>query len=211
MSLQAQPPRIAVWLVNLFIPAAEAEPIIGDLLEEFSRLAGKSTFFAHRWYWRQAWKTIAHLGGNGLRNAPCSTAAAVIGGFVLHRFVSGLPDKILSAVTDTYLAYWSTHFTAYIWVLKGMPIEHLIGSMFVGCVVALAAKGREMIATMTLALVFCGLIGAAVVWGAMYRQMDVTWMLWSCADPVGIVVGGAIVRTHRSAATIWPSDARNLL
>ena len=73
MSLQAQPPRIAVWLVNLFIPAAEAEPILGDLLEEFSRLAGKSTFFAHRWYWRQAWKTIAHLGGNGLRNAPCST------------------------------------------------------------------------------------------------------------------------------------------
>jgi hypothetical protein len=201
MNLQAQPPRIAVWLVNLFIPAEEAESILGDLLEEFSRLASKSTFFAQRWYWRQALKTIAHLGGNGFRSAPWSTAAAVIGGFVLHRFVSGLPDKILSAVTDRYLAYWSTHFKAYNWVLKGMPIEQLIGTMFVGCVVAFAAKGREMIATMTLALVFCGLIGTAFVWVAMHRGVDIAWMLWSCADPVAIVVGGAIVRTQRSTAT----------
>ena len=211
MNLQAQPPRIAVWLVNLFIPAKE-ESILGDLIEEYSNLASKSGFvFARRWYWRQAVKTIAHLGGNGFRGAPWSTTAAVIGGFVLHRFVSGLPDKILSAVTDTYLAFWSTHFKAYIWMLNGMPIEQLIGTMFVGCVVAFAAKGREMIATMTLALVFCTLIGAAFVWVAMYRSVDVAWLLCSCADPVALVIGGAIVRTRRAAATIQASDARNLL
>lgn len=207
MTSQTQPPRIALWLVNLFAAGEEAESILGDLLEEYSQLASKSgAAVARRWYWRQAVKTIAHLGGNGFRGAPWSTAAAVIGGFVLHRFVSGLPDKILSTVTDRYLAFWSAHFKAYIWMLNGMPIEHLIGSMFVGFVVALAAKGREMIATTTLALVFCTLIGAAVVWVAMHRQMDVAWMLWSCADPVAIVIGGAIVRTQRSAPITLPSD-----
>jgi hypothetical protein len=37
-----QPPRIAVWLISLFALAAEAESILGDLLEEFSVLASKS-------------------------------------------------------------------------------------------------------------------------------------------------------------------------
>jgi hypothetical protein len=201
-----RPPRIAIWLVKLFA-SAEEESILGDLLEEYSNLALKSgVAFARRWYWRQAVKTIAYLGGTGFRGAPWSTAAAVIGGFVLHRFVSGLPDKILSAVTDRYLAFWSTHFKAYIWMLNGMSIEHLIGAMLVGCVVALAAKGRELIATMTLALVLCALIGAAFVWVATHRPMDVAWMLWSCADPFAIVIGGAIVRMRRSAAATPPSS-----
>lgn len=202
-----RPPRIAAWLVKLFV-SAEEESILGDLIEEYSDLALKSGLaFARRWYWRQAVKTIAHLGGNGFRSAPWSTAAAVIGGFVLHRFVSGLPDKVLSAVTDRYLAFWSTHFKAYVWMLNGMPIEHLIGSMFVGCVVALAAKGREMIATMTLALVFCMLVGAPVVWVATHRAVDVVWIVWSCTDPVMIVVGGAIVRTCRPATITLTSEA----
>jgi len=195
-----------IWLLKLFA-SAEEESFLGDLLEEYSEVALKSGgAFAQRWYWRQVVKTIAHLGGNGFRCAPWSTAA-VIGGLVLLRFVSGLPDKILSAVTDRYLAFWSTNFKAYVWMLSGMPIEHLIGSMFVGCVVALAAKGREMIATMTLALVSCTLVGAAVVWVATHRTVDVAWMLWSCADPVTIVVGGALVRTRRSAGTTGPSRA----
>lgn len=92
-------------------------------------------------------------------------------------------------------------------MLSGMPIEHIIGSIFVGCGVALAVKGREMIATMTLALIFCTLIGAAVVWVATHRTVDVAWVLWSSADPIAIVVGGAIVRTHRLAATSRPSNA----
>jgi hypothetical protein len=202
-----RPPRLATWLVNLFA-STEEESILGDLLEEYSDLASKSGVpFARRWYWRQTMKTIAHLADNGFRVAPWSTAAAVVGGFLLHRFVSGLPDKVLSAVTDRYLMYWSTHFKAYIWMLNGMLIEHLVLSMFVGCVVALAAKGREMIATMTLALVPCALMGGALIWVATHRPLDVAWMLWLFADPFAIVVGGAIVRTRRSAAKPLPSGA----
>ena len=87
------------------------------------------------------------------------------------------------------------------WMLKGMEIEHLVGSMLVGCVVTFAAKGREMIATITLALVLCMLISTAFVWIAAHRGVDIAWMLSPWADPLMIVVGGAIVRTRRSAAT----------
>jgi Fe2+ transport system protein B len=205
-----QPPRIAVWLVNLFTPTEEEESILGDLHEEFSHLASKSgDAVARSWYWRQSVKTITHLAGMGFRVAPWSTSAAVVGGFLLCRLVYGLPDKLLAAVTDRYLAYWSTHFNAYMfWATDGMFMAHLIASVFVGCIVALGAKGREMIATMTLALVLCALIGVAFVWVATHRPMDVAWgTLWSCADPLEIVIGGAIVRMRRSAAATLPSSA----
>jgi hypothetical protein len=127
-----------------------------------------------------------------------------VGGFFLSGLVNGLPDKVLSAITDRYLAFWSTHFQAYMWVLKGMLIEHFLLSMFAGCIVALAAKGREMVATITLALVRCALIGAALLWVATHLPLGVAWMLWSFADPFAIVVGGAIVQMRRSAVRTRP-------
>jgi hypothetical protein len=195
-----QPPRIAAWLVGLFTSDQEAESIPGDLLEEFSHFASKSgVALARRWYWRQTAKTIAHLAGSAFYSAPWLMAAVVVGGFWLHRFVSGLPGKALSAVTDKYLAFWSAHFQAYLWVLNGMGIAHLMGSFLVGCMVAVVAKGREMVATVALALVYCAMIGASMVWAATHGRMDaVGWMLGACADPLAIVVGGVIVRTRRS-------------
>ena len=37
-----QPPRLAMWLLTLFALDDAAEHILGDLLEEFTRLASKS-------------------------------------------------------------------------------------------------------------------------------------------------------------------------
>ena len=206
-----QPPRIAVWLVNLFASAEEAESIVGDLLEEFSHLASKAgVSIARRWYWRQTIKTIGHLIGTGFRVAPWSTTAAVAGGYLLGMVAGGLPDKVLSAVTDRYLAYWSNHFQAYMfWATDGMLVAHLILSMFVGCIVALVAKGREMVATLTLGLVLFMLTGVAYLASvAGHWPMDdaLPWMLAQCAGPFAIVVGGAIVRTRRSAANTRPSS-----
>jgi hypothetical protein len=200
-----QPPRLATWLLNLFSPPDGEESILGDLLEEFSLLASKSgVAFARRWYRRQAVKTIAHIFGTAFRVAPWSTASVVAGGFLLHRFVSGLPDRLLSAVTDRYLVYWSAHFEAYIWVLKGMWPAQLILSMFVGCMVAFVAKGREMVATMTLVPLQLALVGSAWVWVAMHRPVGMAWMLLSCADSCAVVLGGAIVRMLRSSAKPLP-------
>jgi hypothetical protein len=205
-----QPPRIATWLVNLFASPEEAESILGDLLEEFTELATKSgVACARKWYWRQTAKTIVHLAGTGFRGAPWSTSAVVVGGFLLHGFVSGFPDKVLSAVTDRYLAYWSAHFKTYMFVASdGMLIAHIMLSMFIGCLVALTAKGREMVAAMTLSLILCTMTGVVYVASVAHllpAEDTLWWMLAQLAGPFAIVVGGAIVRSRRSTSTTVPS------
>jgi hypothetical protein len=202
-----RPPSFATWLVNLFT-VPEEESIVGDLFEEFCQLASKlGVGFARRWYWRQAVKTTAHLFGTGFRDAPWSTSAAVVGGYLLGAFLHGLPDKVLSAVTDTYLAYWSKHFKAYMfWATDGMLMAHVILSTLVGSMVALAAKGREMVATMTLGLIL-GALGVAGSLAMVARTGDGSFlwiMLLQFADSFAMVIGGAIVRTRRSAATTRP-------
>lgn len=195
------PPRIADWLVNLFISTGEAESIPGDLREEFSQVAAKSgVAVARSWYWRQTVKTIAYLAIMAFRVAPWSTAAVVVAGFLLGIFVHGLPDKLLSAVTDKYLAYWSTHFEIYKFLAtEGMFIAQMILSLLLGCIVSFVAKGREMVATGTLALVFGVLsVPASVEWLA--RTGDIWMLSLQCGNLFAIVIGGAIVRMHRSTA-----------
>jgi len=204
-----QPPRAAVWLVSLFTAAEGAESILGDLLEEYSHLASKSgVAFARNWYWRQTVKTIAHLFGTAFRLAPWSTTAAAAGGCLLLKFVMWLGDKLLSAVTDRYLLFWSAHFKAYIWMLNGLGIEHFIAFMFVGSVVALVVKGREMVTTMTLGL-FLGTMAVAGSIAMATRTGDdyFLWRLpWFLADSLVIVTGGAIVRLRRSATNTLRPD-----
>jgi len=202
-----QPPRIANWLVNLFAAGEEAESLLGDMLEEFSHLASKSgVAFARSWYWRQTRKTLAHLVGNAFRVAPWLTAATVFGGLLLNRLVSGLPERAIFVVLQRYQVF-DHHFSAYLFFATyGNAIGHVIASMFVGCVVALAAKGREMVATMTLGLALCAMTGAAMLVWVATGQALMLWMLpWYVADWFAIVTGGAIVRMRRSAATNLPS------
>jgi hypothetical protein len=193
------PPRIAAWLVDLFASSEQAESIAGDLLEEFSELASKSgVSIARRWYWRQTAKTIVHLVGIGFRTAPWSTAVTVVAGFVLLRFASGLIEPAMFAVLRRYDVF-ERHFNVYVFFATyGIGIGRVIVSMLGGCIVALVAKGREIIATMMLALVPCALIGAVLVWLPWRGHMDVEWLLWLCADPFAVVIGGVIVRTSRS-------------
>jgi hypothetical protein len=136
MTSQTLPPHIATWLVNLFTTGEEAESILGDMLEEFSHLASKSGVAnARNWYWRQAVKTISHLIGIAFRVAPWSIAATVIGGFLLNRLVSGLPERAIFAVLHRYRVF-DHHFDAYLFfATDGIKIGHVIASMFVGGVV----------------------------------------------------------------------------
>ena len=155
-------------------------------------------------------KTIAHLVGAGFRAAPWSTTAAVAGGFLLLRFVSGLLERAIFAVLHRYRVF-EPHFNAYVFfATDGIAMGHVIASLFVGCIVALAAKGREMIATIALGLILCLMAGVGyLAWVGRHWPMDdaMAWMLWNCAHLFAIVVGGASVRMRRSAATPRPSDA----
>ena len=203
-----RPPRIAAFLVNLFAPAGRAEPLVGDLLEEFIQYAHKSGIaVARSWYWRQTVKSIASLTLTAFRRAPWAMLAAIVGGFFSHRLVHEWPDKALSAITDKYLWYWSSHFEVYSWVLNGMALVHLIGSMLVGCIVALAAKGKEMIATTTLALILFSMfvVGyiefVVVTWPGRDSNLEWSILMWQSLVFFAILVGGAIVRIVRSPAT----------
>lgn len=140
-SHSVQPPRIAVWLVNLFAPGEEAESILGDLLEEFSILAAKSGVpVARRWYWRQSLRTAAQLAGLGLRTAPWSTSAAIVGGFLLRRLLGPLVEPAIFTVLERNQVY-EHHFGAYMFFAStGIDIGHLIVFLFIGLAVALAAR-----------------------------------------------------------------------
>jgi hypothetical protein len=197
------PPCMATWLLTLFTSSEADEGITGDLLEECNQLASKSgVAFARSWYWRQMVKSLVHLAGAGFRSAPWSTAAVVIGGFLLMRFASGLPEQaIAAAVNRTY--FYEHHFGAYMfWMTDGIDLGHIVLAGLVGSIVALAARGREMIAAMTLASVGCVMTSAAlVVWISRGQDMVLWRLFWSVADSLSIVMGGMIVRSRRSGKT----------
>lgn len=211
-----QPPRIAAWLVTLFTPAEQAESIPGDLLEEFSQIASKSgVAFARKWYWRQTVKTVAHLAGSGFRVNPWSSVAAIVVGFLLIRLGFSLYGQAFETILDRYGVYEyvsdlgrrnpSLDVSAYVYWIS--CCKQLIGRTFVlmttGCIVAVAAKGREMATTMGLALFMSALtiVGCVMM---LARTGDYAFVfLWALpsmlADSILIVAGGAIVRTRRSA------------
>jgi hypothetical protein len=205
-----QPPRIAVWLLNLFALAEEADSILGDLLEEFSLIASKSGLASARgWYWRQTMRTVPQLAGVGFRTAPWMTAAAVVGGFLLRKLLGPLVEPPIFAVLERYRVF-EHHFGAYrFFASTGIDIGHLITFLFIGFVVALVGRQREMVATITLGLIY----GAMAVIGSVYvvsRTGDNSyfWRLtWYFADAFAIVIAGAIVRTYRLAAASRPSTS----
>jgi putative ABC transport system permease protein len=64
------PPRLALWLLRMALPASEREPLIGDLVEEVATIAaGHGESSARRWLWRQSAIAILTL-RRGRRRAP---------------------------------------------------------------------------------------------------------------------------------------------
>ena len=201
LSFSTQPPRLAVWLVNLFTVPDNAEAIVGDLLEEFSQIAHQAgVVFARRWYWRQALKTIVHLICTAYRAAPWWTAAGVAGGFLTRRLLGRLVEPTIFAVLDRYQIP-EHHFNLYVFfATTGIDIGHLLVFLFVGCIAGIAAKERGMAAATTLSFIFAAMTGAAAVSWVVEGHYWVLWRLtWNFADMFAILIGGAIVRTHRSA------------
>lgn len=207
----AQPPRIAVWLLNLFALADESESILGDLLEEFSLLASKSgVAFARRWYWRQTIRTVPQLARAGVRTAPWLTGAAIVGGFCLRKLIAPLVEPAIFAGLERYQAFFEYHLNTYMFLAStGIDIGHIVTFLFIGFVVALAARRNEMVATIALALFWAALSVVGSIIGVTRTGNDaLLWRLtWYFADSFALVIAGAIVRTHRLAAPSRPSNA----
>lgn len=201
-----QPPRLAVWLVNLFTPYEQAESIPGDLLEEFSAVESKSgVAYARRRYWRHSLRTVADLIGAGFRDAPGAIAVAVFTGFLLLMFGPGLPERIVVAILRTQTPYSNTHVQAYMLFLTwGILVAGFVESMIIGCIVAVVAKGREMLATITLVLILSALTGwRLLLLGGHWPENAnfLPFLVRRFDSACMIVIGGGIVRKIRSAVS----------
>lgn len=204
-----QPSPIALGLVKLFAPAGDAESIVGDLLEEFSQLASQlGVLAARRWFWRQTVKTIPLLLVTGFRSAPWTITALVVGGFLLRWLFSlwsnPAVNRAIEAALDRYHVYERDPHTYIFWFTHAQLFERLIVNSLIGVVVALAARRREMTATVMLGLVG-DVLAVQAVWMGVAKTGDqgLLWTLpWSFTFSLAVVVGGAIVRVCRlSAAT----------
>lgn len=205
-----QPPRLAVWLVNLFTPYEQSESILGDLLEEFSDLASKSGMaFARRWYWRQSVRTVAHLIGSGFRSGPWQIAGAVVGGFLLYFLCGGRLEQVVVAVLnfgrhphDNPYYTWSQAQARIRLIEYGDLVGHFILSLFVGCVVATAVKAREMVAAIALAFVlWVPAMVLFLVWSARHGPFLPLQLITPLSDSIMIVMGAIIVRKSRSSVS----------
>ncbi|MGB7549642.1 MAG: hypothetical protein WBM14_18050 [Terracidiphilus sp.] len=122
---------------------------------------------------------------------------------MLRKLVGPLIGSATFAVLERYHVFFEYHFSAYMFFAStGLDIEHLITFLLIGFIVAFAAREREMVATMTLGLIY----GTMAVVGFIYAMTRtgndaLLWRLtWIFADAFAIVIAGAIVRTQRLAA-----------
>ena len=146
-----QPPRIAVWLIELFASDAQIEPVQGDLLEDFSLIASRSGIpAARRWYWKQSLKTSLQLFRSGFRSAPGLIAVTTIGAYFFLWATQWLPARLVIDVFDHYPGFFDAHF--YCWLLclhYGGPIVSWIVAILLGCLIGVVANGKEIVATAT--------------------------------------------------------------
>jgi hypothetical protein len=209
----AQPPFLATWLLELFAAEEHAESIAGDLLEEFSSLQAKSGLAsARRWYWRQSTKTVVRLIGSGFRTAPWASILTVLGGLFLLSLGSSLPERLIEGGIHAYEHHVTPYrnpaqWYAFVqWLNSSILIGHFFVSLVVGCLAAWAARGREVVVTMTLGFVSL-VLAVAASWMAVATHRpgagDVTFLprimvLYLC-NSIMIVIGGIILRESRSA------------
>ncbi len=207
-----QPPRVAVWLLDRFTPYEQTESIPGDLLEEFSDVASKSgVAYARRWYWRQSVRTILHVVRSGFRVAPWSIAGAVVGGVLLVQVGHALAEWAIRTgiekfVNHRVLPFHLLSHPALISLLVniGMYLCRLTVAMLIGCIIALACKSREMLATITVSLV-CSIQAVTGFWTFFHhwkgspplRTALPILLLYSFGGLFAMVIGGGIVRTYR--------------
>jgi hypothetical protein len=117
-----------------------------------------------------------------------------------HRLLWRLVEPTIFAVLVRYQIP-EHHFNVYVFFAStGLDIGYLMVFLFEGCIAAIVAKEREMAAATTLSLISAAMTGAAVVSWVVQGHYWVLWRLtWDLADMFALLIGGAIVRTRRSA------------
>jgi hypothetical protein len=198
-----RPPRVALWVVDLFASSTHAEPLLGDLHEEFAGLVATSgVAAARRWFWRQT-KTIRHLFGAAFRSAPWSIVGGVLLGLLLRRVGLSNPGSVVEVILRMQQPYSNLHYDFYVWLITwSIEIVGVIQSVLVGCAVAAVAKGREIVATIAMVAVSAVLV--ALSFCLLLRQLPpnlpVPWpvLALNLEGWIAICLGGVLVRKFRT-------------
>lgn len=146
---QHRVPSLAAWLIGLFAASGNAEPIAGDLLEEFSKMSSAwGAKAARRWYWKQSLKTSAHLFWTSLRSAPGLIAGVTIGGFFFLWATQWFPSRLVFGVLDHDPGIFEAHYGVWLFCTHyGIQIVGWIVAVLLGCFIGIVARGREIVAT----------------------------------------------------------------
>lgn len=140
----ADPPRLAAWLLDLFVDQHEAEAVTGDLSEEFPAVAARfGAGSARRWYWRQVISAIAQLAWNEVRLAPWSTAAIVVAGLSLLTAANFGIEAAAHAIVSRSEVY--EHVGA-VWFWRVFDfVRFVVRPVAIGWTIARAARGKEIL------------------------------------------------------------------
>lgn len=203
-----EPSRLAIWLIVLFGPGEQGQAVLGDLLEEYSVLRKqRGVPAARRWFWGQTLRTAGYLIGSEFRSAPFTIAAAAIGGFLVRWYVSRSLNPTITTAIDAVLHRYHVYELdphAYIfWTIHIMYADRFLVNLFIGLIVGMALKEREMAGTIALA-VLGDVLAIQAMLTATVRTADTGYLRtlpWSFAFSVAVIAGGAIVRTRRSQAS----------
>ena len=143
----AHPPRLAVWLVDLFASAHEADVVLGDLSEEFTAIvARQGGRQARRWYWRQCRRTIVHLAVGSFRGKPWRTFGIGVAGLALTWPLRLATRFASEAITARYPVY------DYVSVPLFLGINDLVPLFAAGWVMARVVRNRPMTAALSMVL-----------------------------------------------------------
>lgn len=204
-----QPPRIAAWLVDLFV-VQEQTGMQQQILDEFSDMVLRCGIGpARRWYWRRSAKTIAGLIGWGFRTAPwlivaialCGALVLLLGTSSLQRTIMAIIFSLNHHVTPYYDSKGADAYLSR--VEDAVLIGSLLESLIVGCFVAATTKGREMIATMTMGVVSL-VMTATIFWVLVATHAPINPVLFphimidQLSGSLLMIIGGIIVREVRS-------------
>src|SRR5260370_34508118 len=217
----ARPPCVPSGLSGLFTHVDRAQSTLGALQREYTGITSRlGVVNARRWYWRQSAKTVAHLIGNQFCISPWLIATTVLGGFVLN----GVGSKFTADAIVGLFFLDRHHLTPYyapselnahiFWMEISLSIGTAVMSLIAGCVVAIAAKEKEVAATTTLGFLITLVEVGIAVSEAKHVDADAFALLrlhhyqaQLFARALLIAMGGIIVRETRAAISRQPSSA----
>jgi|SRR5215470_1909592 len=208
----SRPPRLATWLIELFVSDEQSPSVLGDLVEEYSEAAAKSTIaHARRWYWRQALPTVLHLLRSEFQASPWLMVGVVTGGVVLgklgHLFINWSFWNGFNSFNQYVFPFDTVNSRLATFLINsGILVYSLAVSLLIGCTVALLSKRREMPATLALSLA-CSIPVLTRFLPSFQRNYETfrhsgfllqTWvLLYFFGGLFALVAGGAIVKSHR--------------